>query len=316
MLDMNFLPDISGFLQSPGVSDIQVFTGFGSNVSGLEWQTWRKPRGKTMCNILCIGSGGGGGGGFTGVSLGAGGGGGGGSSGVTRITLPLYFMPDTLYLQVVFGGAGGTGSGVAGTGGTRSYVNIYPFIAPTNCYGISGAASPGGGAAGTNAGSAAAGIAGTIAVIADMPLAGLGHFDMIAGQIGATGGIDTGANGSNGTVPTTSVVTMGGSGGAGVITAGSDFAGGGISALGSVFQLSNWCPVATAAGGNPGSAGGQLWKPLWSYPGLGGGGSVAGSGGAGGPGAYGSGGGGGGGGNVAGGAGGDGGSGLVIITCW
>jgi len=314
MLDMNFLPDISGFLQSPGVSDIQVFTGLTAS-NGSDSMVWRKPRGKSMCNILCIGAGAGGGGGFTGVSIGAGGGAGGGSAGVTRVTLPLYFMPDTLYLIVGYGGIGGSGSGVAGAAGQRTNVLIYPGVDATNVYAISGNASAQGGAAGTNAGSATGGSAGTAATYTAMPLAGLGHADFIAGQIGASGGIDTGANGTAAALPTTSAVTMGGSGGAGVITAGTDFAGGGVTAIAS-SHLSMWAPIATAIGAFPGSAGPQLWKPLWSYSGLGGGGSVAGSGGPGGPGAYGSGGGGGGGGNVAGGAGGDGGSGLVIITCW
>ena len=48
-----------GFPQPNGNTDVQVFVG-SSTVTNTQWRTWRKPPGKTMCSILCIGGGAGG----------------------------------------------------------------------------------------------------------------------------------------------------------------------------------------------------------------------------------------------------------------
>jgi hypothetical protein len=145
-----------------------------------------------------------------------------------------------------------------------------------------------------------------------MPLAGLGHFDLIAGQAGQAGGVVAGGAGVNTTIATTSVITMGGASGAGTTSA--DFAGGGITAITDSF-LSQIRPIAPAAGSNNGAGGFMNWKPLFSFAGLGGSSSNTGVGGLGGNGGPGSGGGGGGAGTT-GGRGGDGGAGLVIIVSW
>lgn len=305
MLDVSFLPSANG------AADVQIFNTPAS--ANTQWQTWREPRGKTMCSILCIGGGAGGGGGFTGVAATArGGGGSGGSSSVTRVTLPLSQLPSRLYVQVGAGGQGvGSGGGVAGSG-LLSYVAIHPDITASNVIAISGAVAAVGGGTGTLTAAGAAGAAGTIAAIASMPLAGLGLFEMIAGQIGVAGGAQTGAVGGAQSIPVTSVVTQGGSGGAGVTAA--DFAGGLFTAIAGSW-LSEQRPATPAAGSNNGSGGPQIWTPFFSFGGGGGSASNAGIGGAGGNGAYGSGGGGGGGGTT-GGRGGNGGSGIIIITSW
>lgn len=107
----------------------------------------------------------------------------------------------------------------------------------------------------------------------------------------------------------TSVLALGGAGGAGTMSA--DFAGGGYTAIANSW-LSEKRPIAPAAGSFDGSGGTQLWNPFFSFGGVGGSSSNAGVGGNGGNGAHGAGGGGGGGGTT-GGRGGNGGDGLVII---
>lgn len=306
MLDLGHLPT------SNGITDIQIFN-VPSTVTNTQWHTWIKPRGKTMCHIICIGGGGGGGGGFSAAAAAArGGGGSGGSSAVTKVTIPICFLPDVLYVQVGAGGRGvGSGGGTAGSG-ILSYVSVFPNTTSANVIAISGAAGAVGGGTGTGAAVGAAGTAGTIGVIASMPLAGMGQFSMIAGQIGVAGGAVAGANGTAQTIPGTSVITTAGSGGAGTTSA--DFAGGAFTAIASTL-LSEARPATPAAGSNDGSGGTTLWKPLFFFGGVGGSSSNTGVGGNGGNGSYGSGGGGGGGGTT-GGIGGDGGSGIVIITSW
>lgn len=294
-----------------GGTDVQTFT-VPSTVTNTQWHMWTKPRGKAMMSILCIGGGGGGGGGFSAAAAAArGGGGGGGSSAVTRVDLPLWAVPDNLYVQVGAGGQGvGSGGGTAGSG-ILSYVAIGPNTTASNVIAVSGAAGAVGGGTGTGAAVGAAGTAGTIGVIGAMPLSGWGIMLAIAGQLGTAGGAVAGAVGTAIAIPVTGVCTMGGTGGAGTTAA--DFAGGLITAITSSY-ISEMRPQ-NATAGSVGGGNTQLWKPFWSYSGMGGGSSNAGVGGAGGAGAIGSGGGGGGGGTT-GGRGGNGGNGIVVITCW
>lgn len=302
----------AGFFPNPRLGDLQIFTR-PSTVTNTQWLTWLKPRGKSMMNAIVIGGGGGGGGGFSAAAAAArGGGGGGGSSAVTRLTIPLFCIPDTLYIQVGDGGKGvGSGGGTAGSG-LLSYISVHPNTTASNILAVSGAAGAVGGGTGTGAAVGAAGTAGTIAVIGSMPLAGMGHFDLIAGQAGAAGGAVAGAIGPPTSIAVTSVLTMGGAGGAGTTSA--DFAGGIITAITDSY-LSQIRPQGAAAGSNNGSGGFLSWAPFFSFAGLGGSASNTGVGGLGGNGAPGSGGGGGGGGTT-GGRGGDGGPGIVIIYCW
>lgn len=295
--------------------DVQIFTR-PCTVTNTQFETWRKPRGVSMVNILAIAGGGGGGGGFTRAEGNAGGGGGGGgSSGIGRLTCPAWLLPDVLYIQVGAGGQGvGSGGGTAGSG-VSSKVMISSHLASVNSNTLLVAVSTSnaeGGTTGTAAAVGTGGAGGGIAVIADMPLGGLGIFNSIAGQDGAAGGAVAGANGTAITIPVTSALCQGGSGGAGTTAA--DFAGGECTAITDSW-LSQQRPATPAAGSNNGSGGPQIWKPFFSFGGLGGSSSNTGIGGAGGNGAYGAGGGGGGAGTT-GGRGGDGGSGIVIITSW
>lgn len=292
-------------------AEVAIFT-LPSTVTNLQWDTWEKPRGKSMLHAIVIGGGGGGGGGFTRASGAGAGGGGGGGSGVTRITMPLLYLPAQLYVQVGAGGQGQvSGGGTAGSG-LLSYLAIYPDTTASNVLALSGAAAAVGGGTGTVATAGAAGTAGTIAVIGSMPLAGMGQFAVIAGQAGIIGAAASNTAGGAQAIPVTSVLCMGGGSGAGTNT--TDQAGGTITAIANSF-LSQSAPVGAAAGSNDGGSGPMLWAPMFSFCGMGGSSSNAGVGGVGGNGNYGSGGGGGGAGTT-GGRGGDGGSGLVILIAW
>jgi hypothetical protein len=126
MLDFTHIPN--------NKNNVQVFTNPGT------WETWIKPRGAKVVNILCVGAGGGGGSGNAG---GDGnndarwGGGGGASGGITRATFIASALPDILYVQTGLGGDGGLGvTGSSGGGnmtignvgslGGSSFVSIYP----------------------------------------------------------------------------------------------------------------------------------------------------------------------------------------------
>lgn len=296
--------DIFGFTDSQS-SDVQVYT----TGSGGSWQVWNRPRGKSMCSMIVIGSGAGGGGGMTGASgTVRGGGAGGGSGAIARCIIPIYFLPDLMYVQVGVGGAGGAAT-VAGTAGQRSYISAAPNTTAANIVMQSGAAAATGGAAGSTGGSATAGAAETVSTVTLCILAQAGVLTFIAGKIGAIGGVVGGGVGASNTLQTSSFLN-GGAGGGTTPAANTDFAGGTQTGAG-IFP--------TIAGGVSGGAthasGGMLLRsPFMSYGGAGGGTSqtTAGNGGAG---AIGSGGGGGGGG-VTGGSGGRGGDGLVIIQSW
>lgn len=312
MLDLFHLPQVPG-------RDVQVFihTGVQGGTDG-PWHTWTKPRGLTMAHFFLLGGGGGGGKGLAGVAASArGGGGGGGSGGQSSILIPLEFVPDRLFLMVGKGGVGGADPAVAQTAGSITQVNFHPENTLTNTM----AQAFGGGAAanGTGAGNAAGGTAGSAATISNnMPMMGWGHAGLLlGGQAGSTGGSPTSA-GTAIALPVTGLLCMGGTGGAGSTS--SDFAGGTITTVANSF-LSQYAPAAAAAGpNNHGSGPIQLWKPFFSYSGMGGGSSNAvDPSGRGGNGAYGSGGGGGAGGIGEGGLnspGGQGGSGIIIISCW
>jgi hypothetical protein len=83
--------------------DVKIFY---TNGTVNAWQTWEKPRKCNYVYIICIGGGGGGAGGFAsaaGVPYSTGG----SSGGVSRTLYNSQHIPDTLYVQVGTGGAGG-----------------------------------------------------------------------------------------------------------------------------------------------------------------------------------------------------------------
>jgi len=286
---------------------------FFNNGGTLAWQTWSKPRNCKYISIFAISAGGGGGGGrASGTVINSNGGGGGGASGTALGIFPANSLPDTLYIQVGLGGAGGA-SATVGASGTISYVSAQPNTTAINviiagsAFGTSGGAS---GSAGGTAGAAPAAFSKTSTGF-------LGASGIITSTIGWAGG--TGGAALSGATIQVSGVTTGGAGGGANNASSVDAVGGNISGIGI---------VPTITGGMTGGTAGDVGYnsvlpfvnlsnrvPMFFTGGAGGGSRVNGVGGAGGNGGFGSGGGGGGSG-ITGGAGGKGGDGLVIITCF
>lgn len=300
-------PQLGPYLNS------QIFYAAGSSsVAGVgAWQVWKKPLGISWVHMLCIGSGASGAGGATraagAASIGAGGGGG-GCSGFTTLLIPAALVPDTLFVSVGIGPAGGAGNAV-GIIGNNSYISaILANITGANLYLKANTNNPAAPAAAGTTG--AAGAAGTIALISACQMAYGGVFSATVSVLGGAGSI--GGSAAAAVTPMAGSMLCGGTGGGGVASGGNvDQAGGAITATGLVPAI-----AGGVAGAGNGIRGFFQLLGLCGCGGTGAGSSAAaGTGGKGGKGGYGCGGGGGGEG-VTGGAGGDGGDGLVIITCF
>jgi len=287
--------------------DISYFQNQNSNVQGFfnagTWQTWIKPRGAKLVNIMCVGSGAGGGGGFQSATTPRGGGGGGGSAAVSKLTINANLLPDILYVLPGIGGNGGLGgtTATAGSPGQNSFICLTPDTSSiSNIIIRSGnVVATGGGAGTTAAGTGSTG--GTVNVIANNIFANLGIFTF------QTGGISTSGATTSNAVSSSAQNFIGVAGGGGGSALGSGHVGAGV------FPIMASTPLNTN-----GQHGMILYKPTFIlYGGRGGGGSVTGNGGNGGDGAPGCGGGGGGASantGVNAGNGGKGGDGFIIIT--
>lgn len=287
------------------------------------FQVWNKPAGISMVNIVTIGGGGGGGAGYHGSAslITARGGCGGAAGGLVSTTIPAILLPDTLYLLVGKGGAGGPAytdavilnrTGSNGSSGDISYVCLYPEINSGSVLIQSSQTRPGGGTGGQTTTQAAA-TAITITNANDLK------------WLGITGIVNTPtAAGVGSTTAALSSITYvgfltGGAGGGQIANNGSGQGGGSVimTNINAAFSIS--VPGGAFGVVAPGSVGFFKQSPFISTGGAGGGGtynaSRGGRGGNGGRGAYGCGGGGGGSGGSFNGSGGDGGDGLIIITC-
>lgn len=272
------------------------------------WQPWSKSwvPGAQFIDILIIGAGGGGAAGATkAVGVGGIGGGGGGSGSISRGRFLLATLPDTIYVWLPQGSAGGVPSSGNGTNGGPAFIAIKPCIGATAATDLIMLTS---GATGGVAGSAGSG-----GGAATIPSASLWAYASNAlGLAGSNAGAGGGVNSGGSNAIAFSGVT-GGGGGAG--STASDLAGGGV------VVTSSFVPNVAGGAAGPNDGGNGLWdrdNPFlpWSSTGGGGGGSTntAGlTGGRGGDGAIGSGGGGGGAGVVAGGAGGRGGDAYMLL---
>lgn len=288
--------------------DLSYFQNNNSNVQGFfnggTWQTWIKPRGAKLVNIICQGAGAGGGGGFQSASTPRAGGGGGGSGATARLTIDANLLPDRLYILTGIGGNGGLGgtTATAGSAGQNSFVTLIPDTTSVSNVVLRSGTTPSTAGGGGTTAAGSTGIGETIGVIGNNIFASLGTFTFQAGVVANSAG--TGNAGV--TTATNFVVNAGGGGGTGI--------GGGVNAS-AVFV-----GITGAAVNTKGQDGIILYKPiLMLYGGRGGGGSLdAGTnGGNGGKGAPGAGGGGGGASSNTGvnaGNGGKGGDGFVIIT--
>lgn len=254
--------DFAWFGKSKTAADVQVFMTW--DTVGNAWYPWVKPRGRTMAHLICVGGGGAGGNGTTGIAgTNRGGGGGGGSGAVSRLLIPMFFLPDRLFVQ--------PGQAQVGTGGI-TYIATSPSNAAINLV-----LSAAGGAKGGNSAVGAGGAGGTAAGISAAtisPFLGWGIFNSIAGQAGAAGGTN-GAVGANIALGGASPLS-GGAGGGGVSSGNAPFAGGNITGN---------LPFPTILGGATGingNGGIDFQFPLLFCGGSGGGGSAT-VGGAGGP---------------------------------
>lgn len=299
--------------------DIQTFYGSGSTI-GRGWQTWKKPRGKSMANIFLVGSGGNGGNGTVGAASLAGGGAGGSSgSQVSLVCIPLAFLPEVLFLNLL--GGASVGSDLA-----TSVIAIQPDTTSAHAVAFANNGTVGADASFGNGGSGAAG--GSAPQANQMRLGWPWALSALAGNSGGSGS-NTG-NGTGLVIPTTGLRVMGGCGGAGLpaaATAGNN--GGGYTAIASpsLFPVHNGgqgSATATAPADN-GSHGYEVNQIGQFFLGGTGGASTHGSatggglvGSRGGDGAPGCGGGGAGGALTASsqGIGGKGGPAMAIITCW
>lgn len=293
----------------------QVFYTNGTST----WQVWQKPNSCKIVSIFCLGGGGGGGAAQSGASgTTRRGGGGGGSASYSIGMFAASQIPDTLFLRVAQGGAGGVGgsSSISGGAGTLSYVSIQPNTTTINVLLASGGSTaPGGGGSGPSGG--AGGVGGT--AWGRSAISYLGQVVTNTGQAGGTG--QTNATPS---IIIPGGLTSSGAGGAGTNLS-VQFDGGAIAGAGFMPQLAGGINTGSIDDRN-GSGGyntlitslnGSSSTPLFFSGGSGGASANLSIGGDGGAGAFGCGGGGGGVGVTAGaGYGGRGGDGLVIINCY
>ena len=309
----------------PGVSvDQQLFVGSDNNSNLTEWQTWRKPRGKNWLTIMAVGGGASGGCGINTTTT-SGGGAGGGGGGYTHVTIPMFLVPDVLYIQCGKGGAGANTSGYVPAAGSNTVVSVEPNNALNGSLNFAFCnGAPAGGSAATRGVGGVAGSAAAAATASQMVLGVRSEpFMILPGVVGTAGGANTPTDGVSVILPTTGNICCGGTG-----AGGTSAAGGSVSpataAIGSdyLFSLVGGTATSTSTPAGSGQNGFMARNYFMSYPGSGGGGSsktVGGNPGAGGNGGLGSGGGG------AGGStstiaillnSGDGGHGFVLMTCF
>jgi hypothetical protein len=253
MLDFSHIPT------NTGATTVDTFIGY-STVTTLNLQTWVKPRGKTMARILLVGAGGNGGTGVIGANSAAAGGGGGGSGAQTSITIPLWAIPDVLFLQLAAGGSA-LGSYIAVASGAY-FTNTTLIASAAGGNGGNGAAAVGG----------AAGAAGAAATAASMALGFQWLDSTLIGQAGIIGG--AAVAGAALTLPATGLLVTGGTGGGGLpaaATAGT--AGGAFTVVGAFPAQVGGAAQATAT--SPAVSGSHGFSPIagltYGYGGTGGG---------------------------------------------
>jgi hypothetical protein len=268
--------------------------------NGEAMQTWQKPSGATFVYMFAVGGGGGGGGGQTDAAGTNRGGGGGGALGAYWTAMfSAFLVPNTLYIQVGLGGAGGPAQ-TNGSDGTPTYILASPVAEQKRALLFTGYGGGGVGATGSSGGTGGA-ITGTTNSL----FSSQGITINQSGLVGTNGGSSSGGGTSH--TPSGNIFTPG-CGGAGTDTANTNRAGANINSVG-IYTLISGGTLTVADG--QGSF--MLWKPFWSPGGAGGASRGTTAGGNGGNASFGSGGGGGGAGTT-GGTGGKGGNGLVIFS--
>lgn len=240
MLDFTHLPTANG------VGDIQYFIGNATTLAS-SWQTWQKPRGKSMLHIMLVGSGGNGGTGVIGANSTAGGGAGGQSGAITTCIIPLAFLPDTLFLSLA-------GVKPTATANFASIIAVAPVNTANNILMFANGGLHGGNASAGTGGTV--GTAAAIATAANMPL-GWPFITSVcfASQVGTAGGAAVAA--ANLTLPTTGAFVTGGTGGGGLPAAAATGTNGGNITGAGIFPTNlggagSATATVPAAWGNPG----------------------------------------------------------------
>jgi hypothetical protein len=270
---------MNGFNNLPNKIDTNTFVFYAnaSTSTSGSFQAWNVPEYASFLHFTVIGGGAGGGGGIGGVPQASGryGAGGGAPGGLVAVSIPAILLPKTLYLQVGYGGAPGTGSnnqavsGQSGQSGTISYVCLYPEINPGSVIIQSSNTAPGGGTGNE--------FAGTSATIADT--ANLKWLGIVGATILQQGAAASGL-GNGGSVTYTGLLT-GGAGGSGkTATAVNGSVGGSINMLNLGTYVTSTINGGTAGissdGGN-GNHGYFSWRPFIATGGAGGGGGAVGA---------------------------------------
>ena len=245
-----------------GNADVQMFIGDCQAVNIFS-QQWRKPRGKTMANIVLIGAGGNGGTGVIGANSVSAGGAGGQSGCTTIVTVPLIHLPDVLYLALA-------GRKPTATANFSSKIAISTKGTANDILVIAS-----GGLHGGNASAGTGGTVGTAATIATASVMCLGWTFLqgtpLASQLGTAGGAAGGA--ASITLPITGAFVTGGTGGGGLpAAAAAGTSGGAILTAGSFPSLTGGVGSATATvPADFGKAGLQrILNTLYNYGGTGG----------------------------------------------
>src|SRR5277367_4843467 len=209
------------------------------------WTPFVIPRNATWMYLLTVGGASSGGGGQTSATGVLGGGGGGGASGaMSRLIIPAFFLPKTLYLSPGTGGLG-VAAATIGNAGVRSFIADQPFSGATTAQDlvlVSGAAAATAGA--TGGASAAGGTGETIATNVLQPYTSLGLWTAIAGQNGSASGASATAGGAV-AWGGSGIFCSGGTGGGTTNTTTTNAAGGAITGAGLVPTI----PGGTAPGG-------------------------------------------------------------------
>lgn len=252
-----------------GNADVQMFIGDCQAVNIFS-QMWRKPRGKSMGQIVLVGAGGNGGTGVIGANSVSSGGAGGQSGAISIINVPLIMLPEVLYLSLA-------GRKPTATANFASKIAISSLGTANNILLFANGGLHGGNASGATGG--AVGTAAAGAVAADMPLGWGFHTNQIsatalnAASLGTAGG-SAASNGGNLTLPVNGSFVTGGTGGGGLVGAGlTGSFGGQILPAGSFPQLLGGTgpSVATTPPGNGNAGMARIMNTLYNYGGTGGG---------------------------------------------
>ena len=199
-----------------------------------KWQMWKKPKGFGAFFIsICGGGGGGGGGMLQGAGNGRSGGSGGCGAATCNAFFPEWILPDTLYILVGQGGAGGAAN-TNGANGNISFVCVTPNSDPRFVFMASGANGTIGGPCGANTTPTAVGRP-QYANSNNAMLCTNGIVFGINGSLSSIGGVPTGGTGASLSINQPTMLPGTGGGGLGPATTVAQ--GGSFSGFSGIWQV-------------------------------------------------------------------------------